>query len=637
MASITTRKGRRCTAVPKLVQIEQATPVASSSTSTSTPSPSPDSSSLSSTSSTPLSSSISTSTPIPTSTPSSISSSITTESQQPLPENPAEQETAPTSTLPTEILPGPTDTGAASPPADTAVLASPPASAVTDTDGISSSALLIDTSPTPSPTPSPAQPDAQVSSSADQDNDSALSTPSLFNQPVDSSSLTSSVENTALPTIGTTEATSSAVETGASGTELPSTQNTQKQATGNAITTGQTVAIAAGVVGGIIAISLIAFIIWIWRKRRMHGRRSTMLTSMSPITEFRNNEKEPYVISRGSLGPTPLPQKLWAAAGAKYRRLRGRVGDIVTRSGSPSPSVNLDRGNSQFGLPEPAHSRNASNTGPTTDNGRPVDWWGRLAEDENSNWQIRREPESNGPPFGFRPERETGTMQGDTNGNRRRSISVGGEQHFLGGIGLDLDSVDPFSDMNAIGNNAAKTTLPVVSAVNNPFSDSNAVRAPSGVVNGGIPTYVQNARHSRGHSVNVSISRQTSNASYRTSVGTVGTRRNRFRSDPFDLDRPDLLRSANSSMDATAGWASRASRSSNNTGSVPNIPPKAHMRNESFTSKYSSGVSSMGWGDPGPDVGPAVERFTPSPDSRLGRQDSDAKSSKSKGSVGKAI
>ncbi|KAI1478523.1 hypothetical protein F4774DRAFT_154073 [Daldinia eschscholtzii] len=623
MASITTRKGRRCTAVPKLVHIEQATPAAPSSTSTS------ESSSSSSTSSSSPSSSISTSTS--SSTPSSISSSATTDTQPSLPENPAQQETTSTETLPTEIFPGSADTGAASPPADTAVLASSPTSAVT---GTSSPALLIDTSPTPSPTPSPAQPDTQVSSSTEQDDDPILSTSSLFNQPADSSSFTSSVENTALPTIGATQPSSSIVETGAKGTELPSTQ---KQATGNAITTGQTIAIAAGVVGGVIAISLIAFIIWFWRKRRMHGRRSTMLTSMSPIAAFRGNEKDPYLISRTSLGPTPLPQRLWAAVGARYRKLRGRVGDIVTRSGSPSPSVNLDRGNSQFGLPEPAHSRNGSSTGPTTNEGRPVDWWGRLAEDENSNWQIRREPENDGPAFGFRSERESENMQGRANGNLRRSISVGGEQHFLGGIGLDMDSADPFSDVNAIGNNSARVSPLVVPTTNNPFSDSNAIRAPSGVVNGGVATYVHNARHSRGHSVNVSISRQTSNASYRTSVGTVGTRRNRFRSDPFDLDRPDLLRSANSSMDATAGWASRASRSSNNTDRMPNIPQQAHTRNESFTSKYSSGVSNMGWGDPGPDVGPAVERYTPSPDSRLERRDSDAKSGKSQGSVGKAM
>lgn len=471
-----------------------------------------------------------------------------------------------------------------------------------------------------------------MSSSAGQDDNPVQPTSSLFEQPVDSSSLTSSVENTSLPTIGVTQASSSSVETGAKGTGLPSTQ---KAATGNAITTGQTIAIAAGVVGGVMAISLIAFTIWFWRKRRQE-RRSSMLTPMSPRTTFRDDEKGSYLISRTSLGPTSLPQKLWATVEARYRRLRGRVGSIVARSSSPSPSVNLDRGNSQFGLPEPAHSRNNSNTGPSTDKGRPVDWWGRLTEDENSNWQLRRESENHGPAFGLQPGRELEKAQGSVNGNRRRSTSVG-DEHFLGGLGLDFDSADPFSDVNAIGNNTAKAKPLMVSAVNNPFSDSHAIAAPSGAVNGGIATYVQHSRHSHSHSVNGSISRQTSNASHRTSVGTIGTRRNRFRSDPFDLDRPDFLRSANSSMDATAGWASRASRSSTDIGSVPDAPQQAHMRNASFSSKYSSGVSNTGWSEPGPDIGPVVGRYTLSPDSRPERRDSDTKSGKSQGSVGNAL
>ncbi|KAJ3560705.1 hypothetical protein NPX13_g9211 [Xylaria arbuscula] len=53
------------------------------------------------------------------------------------------------------------------------------------------------------------------------------------------------------------------------------------------------------------------------------------------------------------------------------------------------------------------------------------------------------------------------------------------------------------------------------------------------------------------------------------------------------------------------------------------MPRPSHKRTESFTSKYSSGVSSMGeWSDPGPDVGPAAGRWVPSPDSMLGRQPS---------------
>ncbi|KAI0844880.1 hypothetical protein F5Y00DRAFT_185266 [Daldinia vernicosa] len=616
MASITTRNGRRCTAVPKLVQGIEAVR-SSTSTSTSISTSTSETSSLSSTST-----SISTSTSSSSSS-SSISSS-TAVNTPPAIENPAQQETP----LPSEIFPSLISTIAAQPSTDPTIPATPPAPTITGTDGTSSStALLLDTASTPSPT----QSDAQVSSSAGPDDNPVQSASSLIEQPVDSSSLTSFVENTSLPTIGVTQASSSSAETG-----LPATQ---KAATGNAITTAQTIAIAAGVVGGVIVVSLIVFIIWFWRKRRQE-RRSSMLSPMSPRATFRGNEKGPYLISRTSLGPTPLPQKLWATIEARYRRLRGRFGDMVTRSSSPSPSVNLDRGNSQFGMPEPAHSRNNSNTGPSTDKGRPVDWWSRLAEDENSNWQLRRESDNNGPAFGSQPGRGLEKAQGSVDGNRRRSISVGNEQHFLGGIGLDFDSADPFSDVNAIGNNTAKATPLVVSAANNPFSDSHAIGAPSGAVSGGIATYVQHSRHSHSHSINGSISRQTSNASYRTSVGTVGTRRNRFRSDPFDLDRPDFLRSANSSMDATAGWASTASRSSTDVGSVPNAPQQAHVRNASFTSKYSSGVSTVGWSDPGPDVGPVVGRYTLSPDSRPERRDSrdsDAKSGKSQGSVGKAL
>ncbi|KAI8965541.1 hypothetical protein F5Y11DRAFT_294377 [Daldinia sp. FL1419] len=611
MASITTRKGRRCTAVPKLVHIEAATPAASSSISTSTSTSTSESSISSSTSS--------------SSSSTSVSSSAVVDSPPPV-ENPADQGTTP---LPTEILPTATDTAPTQTPADPAAPAQSPAPVTTGADGASSTALLIDTSSTPSPT----QPDTEVSSSAGQDDNPISSTPPLSIQPPGSSSSAGSIGDIVVPTIGTAQASSSAAETGANGTGLPSSQ---KAATGNAITTQQTIAIAGGVVGGVIAISLVAFIIWFWRKRKMQGRRSTMLTPMSPIGAFGGNEKGPYPISRTPLEPTPLPQKIWRAIGAGYGRLRGQVGGIVTRSGSPSPSVNLDRGNSQFGLPEPVHSRNGSNTVPTTDKNRPVDWWGRLAEDENSNWQLSRESAGKGPAFGSQPGRDLEGAQGIANGNQRRSVSVGGEQHFLGGLKLDFDSANPFSDVNAIGNNPAKATPMMVPATNNPFSDSNAITVPSGVVNGGIATYVQSGRHSRGQSVSASISRQTSNASYRTSVGTVGTRRNRFRSDPFELDRPDFLQSGSSSMDATAGWASRASRNSNNIGSVPNVPQQAHTRNESFSSKYSSGVSNMGWSDPGPDVGPAVGRYTPSPDNRLERRDSDAKGGKSQGPVGKA-
>ncbi|KAI1411539.1 hypothetical protein F5Y13DRAFT_165206 [Hypoxylon sp. FL1857] len=424
----------------------------------------------------------------------------------------------------------------------------------------------------------------------------------------------------------------------------------------------------------------------------MQERRSTMLTPLSPGATFRDGEKGNYFISRTSLGPTPLPEKIWAAVGANFKRLRGRVNSIVARSNSPSPSVNLDRGNSQFGPPDAAYSRSNSPAGgvigePPAAKGKFVDWWGRLAEDGDSNWRLRNESkagtmkqdsftaprsanEGNGPKIGSQPdfltllnmddkqlEREAARGRGSVSRSARRSVSMGNEQHFLGGLGLNFD--DPFSDINAIGNNTAKARPMVVSASNNPFSDANAIVAPLNLAgNGGVTTYVQNVRRSRGHSVNgVGISRQTSNAGTRmnstymfresaASVDTVGTRRNKFRSDPFDLDRPDLL-SANNSIDVTSARASKASKASRGSKGIaaagsgyglPNTPQPAHVRQESFTSKYSSGVSLGDWSEPGPDVGPAAARYTPSPDNGVGRRDSDTRSvGSSQESVGKAL
>lgn len=518
--------------------------------------------------------------------------------------------------------------------------------------------LIVDTG---SPTLSPSQQGDETQNSTNQAGDSITSTADgLF-------------------TTGGSLSTNSALESETNGPGLPSTQ---AAVTGNAITTTQTIAIAGGVVGGVIIISLFAFMIWIWRKRKVYDRRSTLLTPLTPDATFRDNEKGPYLISRGSIGPTPASEKLWAAFGMKYRRLRGRVNDIVTRSNSPSPSVNLDRGTSQFGPPDTMHSRNNSSAGGAVggepaSKGRFVDWWGRLAEDSNFNWRLRHEskaePIANGsyavarstnegslPRAGSQPdfltlmnmddtqlERERARGRSSVKAGPRRSMSVGGESHFLGGLGLNFDMADPFSDVNAISTNKAKATPMVVSAANNPFSDTNAIAPPQAVpkirmANGALPTYVQNVRRSRTHSVNGSISRQPSNASryYResnVSVDTVGTRRNKFRSDPFDLDRPDLLRSANSSTAALPGGSSRASRTSKSNSGLPNTPRQAHVRTESFTSKYSSGVSSMGgWSDPGPDVGPAAGRYTP--DSGLGRRDSETRrSGASQGSVGKAL
>ncbi|KAI0104228.1 hypothetical protein GGR51DRAFT_227981 [Nemania sp. FL0031] len=452
------------------------------------------------------------------------------------------------------------------------------------------------------------------------------------------------------------------------------TNGAQNNSTGSAISTQTTVAVAGGVIGGLALISIIAFLLWFWRKRLMKKRRSTLLTPLTNAN-YRGGEKGPYVISRNSLGPTTIPEKVRAMVGYNYHRLRGRVNSLVTRS--PKPSVDMNRGNSQFGLPSTPLSRSASRaTAPSTEamttKDKFVDWWGRLTEDGNLNWKLRNDASKGGRANndtytsmpstaqarkkGSQPdfltllsmdEKQQQTLSNNTtgsSGNPRRSQSLGNE-HFLGGLGLNFDVENPFADSNAMRHDSAKVMPLAVprAEASNPFSDANAIpgqsRPPNNATAGGPANYVQNIRRSRGYSVSAANTRPPSGATTTTtgrvpslyresslSVETSDTRRNKFRSDPFDLDRPELLvQSPGSSTRGVAGSSNNSSSgrySGNAAQGLPNMPRPTHARGESFTSKYSSGVSSMGdWSDPGPDVGPAAGRWdTPSPDGALGRQ-----------------
>lgn len=391
----------------------------------------------------------------------------------------------------------------------------------------------------------------------------------------------------------------------------------------------------------------------------MKKRRSTLLTPLSTGAAYGGGgggggggEKGPYIINRNSLGPTTIPEKVRAVVGYNYHRLRGRVNSLVTRS--PKPSVDLNRGNSQFGPPDTPATRSNSRAGAarneaTTIKGRFADWWERLTEDSYLNWRLRNDSKSGRPKndkYTSMPNAASSRVKGgqpdflallsmdeeqqnqpgpsfNNNNNRvgsnpRRSQSLGND-HFLGSLGLNFDAVtaNPFADSNAMSHDSAKVMPLAVSSsdpapTTNPFSDANAILAPP-------TTYIQTIRRSRGHSV--SAARPPSNNTtgvgsvYRgssVSVETSDTRRNKFRSDPFDLDRPELL--AQSSSTAMRGIGI----------GLPSMPRPTRVRAESFTSKYSSGVStgsgsgsgsarnsgsgsgSMGeWSDPGPDVGPA--------------------------------
>ncbi|KAH8887080.1 hypothetical protein GQ53DRAFT_750265 [Thozetella sp. PMI_491] len=442
-----------------------------------------------------------------------------------------------------------------------------------------------------------------------------------------------------------------------------------------------TVAVAGGVIGGVVALSLIAFLLWWWRRRAIKRRRSTLLTPLTTTASFARDEKGAYVINRGSIGPTPMSEKIRAALDYNMKKIRSRMSALVTRSGASSPSINMNRGNSQFMEPVSTHSRvNSSATivgAELTTKDRFKDWLSRLTADMNFNWRMRNNMSNSTEAMsaaavgtrekkgvvGSQPDFLTllGMDEGelDREAQRRRASfsrkkgSSASAEHFLGGLNLNFSSEDPFSDENALAHRSAKPAPLIVSQPNNPFSDENAIRNPAPTVPKPT-TYVADIRRSRGQSV---TGTRPPSTVYRESVASVEsfqTRRNKFRSDPFDLERPELLAGARQAQNSiSSSLAGTTGSSLPRDSRIPSKPAGAHTRSESFTSKYSSGVSMGDWSDPGPDVGPGSGPRWDGPEARESptqgwrdRQEREAaqhargggrESGGSQGSVGKAM
>ena len=474
-----------------------------------------------------------------------------------------------------------------------------------------------------------------------------------------------------------------------------------------------TVIIATSVAGGVAVVAIAALLFWLWRSRLRKKRRSTLLTPLdtdprnfgaSRATRDLANEKGNYTIDRASLGPTPRSEKMKAALGYSFKRLRGNLSVAFSNKSGSGPGVNMNRGNSQF-LDSTSmmnqHARSgsglsasgSSKAGEPTSKDRFFDWFGRLRSDAKFNWRVRNDVNASSDPFaaardikeknaaaGKRPDFLTllGMNDGEVDREaQRRRLSRSGSagSHFLGGLGLNFESsssADPFSDANAIRpHDSAKVAPlqmggipPLQLGRENPFSDANAITGPLGGSNKAPTNYVANVRRSRGQSAGAGGRPSSSGGNGGTgvtagfltrgdsvynresvnSVESFGTRRNKFRSDPFDLDRPELLanrQNVTSSNFSTAGDSTAPRLSSNTSGSglpvVGGPPRRAHMRGDSFTSKYSSGVSMGDWSDPGPDVGPAATRWDSPTDGYRRGERVRRSSGGSQSSVGKAL
>ncbi|KAH7369882.1 hypothetical protein BKA65DRAFT_386120 [Rhexocercosporidium sp. MPI-PUGE-AT-0058] len=421
-------------------------------------------------------------------------------------------------------------------------------------------------------------------------------------------------------------------------------------------------------------IAVVALLFWFFRRKRK--TRESLLT---PLTTGRRSSF--YEADNQSVGPSGRGNKWRTELGYRTDRVRDVGSDMkagifavaaslkskVVRERSDTPSVNLNRGNSQFlDGPIPQHSRNnstLSNPARITIKEKATDWLERLREKTPFGWAKKSEPadpfaaargmtekraiESGSPDFSQLLGMDDRDLQ--IQAERRRASLAGntGSLAQLGSLGLNFNNTteDPFADPKKPATTDANTTPgwrpPNANAKSNPFADpisrSNPFADPVSRPNPTIPksnTYIADIRRSRGQSIDAAPTANNNNTSlppstyrppsagmqprypssiapsrdsYRDTVFSsfsANVRKGKGRSDPFDLERPELWRPRDSSQNLYPSPLNGLKEGT--LGSSAYAQNQRIISNATFTSKYSSGVSSLGeWGDPGPDLGPS--------------------------------
>lgn len=371
--------------------------------------------------------------------------------------------------------------------------------------------------------------------------------------------------------------------------DITPTAGNSSHSSSHGISTGGIVGIA---VGGFAALSLIfLLLLWFWRRRVAKKRGETLPSSFSKAPrkerEVDANELDANELDGGVVGTRTGTVRLAAALGFHGGCSRSPGG------ATDSPRVNLNRGPSQFletaAVPRRDSStatRPVSNVLTVTD--RVCDWWSRKAEDKDFGDRVR-----GGLPRADMAERNS---------------TYNTRPEFQPGLGISFDGsgrFDPFSDAQATSSNAVYSSQDTNAKPLDFFAD---------------PSTTQSPRHSRNHSQKASVSYapaipprsrgRSLSATVRTSqyppasmgsrphsihrdslqsVDSFVNRRNKFRSDPFDLELESRMMS--SSTTAVAEMPRHTAASSTYS---------SHTRPGSLSSsRYTSGVSVSDWSEAG--------------------------------------
>lgn len=377
---------------------------------------------------------------------------------------------------------------------------------------------------------------------------------------------------------------------------------------------------AGGIIGGLAVACLLVLLIWFWRRKKQR-RRSTLLTPLSPLSvepSIGREENGAYIIQRDSIGPTPLSAKVKASVKAQYNRVRGMR----------KPSASPLRDGSDMTIKDRMAKVWASFGGPRSRGSRWNDNRNDVFSARGIGGSMKEKGSPRSMPLTHKPGLLVGGSELGSEAQRRRlsrtraasvDTAVG---TALGGLDFNFGG-DPFSDVNATFHPSANPPPLFATGANNPFSDANAIGAAY------MPkrsSYAADIRHSRGQSVDSTLApNRTTNlrvvggmsrppsgstAAYanssiylRDSASSFDTRRNKFRSDPFDLE--PLSRSPNVYGGTVAGL-----------DGVPTVRTSdLHRMPSTNSERYQQGVGVADGGLPA-QGGDIIRMQVPAPDAR---------------------
>ncbi|KAM0230942.1 hypothetical protein ACHAP5_011239 [Fusarium lateritium] len=354
--------------------------------------------------------------------------------------------------------------------------------------------------------------------------------------------------------------------------------------------------VVGSVVGSILGLSFLALVVfWFIKRRAMKRRRSTLLTPLdfppSAPGSARGSApagvlgQEKYEIDNNSLGPTPRSAKVAAAMSANAKK----IGRRFRQSMSESSYTNASRANSQFG----AESQNMATTRApgrvSSGHGQQQGWWSRLIE-ESSVVDLTEAPPmlASGNNGRQTPPSPNPFSDLQSTASPARNVSYGYNNHMSLHGSLVPQPLDPARGP----------------PTDNPFADGNSALYP-GPAQLAPTTYGEPVQHGRSPSVARNLTPQSTGDNL--NVAPQDHWRGNVHSNPFDLELhgPHLPGAGN--FQQKPRYTAASSFYSTNRQTV------RHSRAESYTSKYTSGVSSVGeW--------PPVPAYPPVP-SIYGRYD----------------